>query len=94
MSPSFWIIPVTRWSRPLPSFSESDDGTRQFALLLLRGDHNLNEIKAQKIAGLAPFRFAADGEIVEYLGCSPGYIGPVGVDGRKCRSSPIARSPP
>ena len=47
-----------------------------FALLLLRGDHNLNEIKAQKIIG--EFRFARDEEIVAALKCRPGYIGPVG----------------
>ncbi len=48
-------------------------------LLLVRGDHTLNEIKAQKIAGLEAFRFASDGEIVAALGCRPGYIGPVGI---------------
>jgi prolyl-tRNA synthetase len=48
-----------------------------FALLLLRGDHELNEIKAEKIIG--EFRFAKDEEIVEALGCKPGYIGPVGI---------------
>ena len=46
-----------------------------FALLLLRGDHELNEIKAQKVIG--EFRFARDEEIVAALGCKPGYIGPV-----------------
>ncbi len=51
-----------------------------FVLLLLRGDHNLNEIKAQKLPGLDPFRFATDAEIVRHLGCEPGYIGPVGID--------------
>ena len=48
-----------------------------FALLLLRGDHELNEIKAEKIIG--EFRFAKDDEIVAALGCKPGYIGPVGI---------------
>ena len=48
-----------------------------FALLLLRGDHDLNEIKTQKIIG--EFRFAKDEEIVETLGCKPGYIGPVDI---------------
>ena len=47
-----------------------------FVLLLLRGDHDLNEIKAQKIIG--QFRFAREEEVVEHLGCRPGYIGPVG----------------
>jgi prolyl-tRNA synthetase len=51
-----------------------------FHLLLLRGDHDLNEIKTQKLPGLDPFRFATEAEIVRYLGCKPGYIGPVGLD--------------
>jgi prolyl-tRNA synthetase len=45
-------------------------------LLLLRGDHDLNEIKAQKTIGA--FRFATEAEIERALGCKPGYIGPVG----------------
>jgi len=51
----------------------------RFALLLLRGDHDLNEIKAAKAIG--EFRFARDEEIVAALGCKPGYIGPVGISG-------------
>jgi prolyl-tRNA synthetase len=51
----------------------------RFAMLLLRGDHSLNEIKAGKVAGLAPFRFAGEAEIARHTGCAPGYIGPVGV---------------
>jgi len=51
-----------------------------FNLLLLRGDHELNEIKAQKLSGLDPFRFASEAEIERYLGCKAGYIGPVGID--------------
>ena len=57
----------------------------QFVLLLLRGDHSLNEIKVGKLPGLDPFRFATDGEIVAALGCKPGYIGPVGIDANKVR---------
>jgi len=51
----------------------------EFLLLLLRGDHSLNEIKVQKVPGLDPFRFASESEIERNLGCKPGYIGPVGV---------------
>ncbi|HXZ53002.1 MAG TPA: proline--tRNA ligase [Burkholderiales bacterium] len=53
----------------------------QFNLLLLRGDHTLNEVKAGKLPDLAPFRFATDAEIQRHLGCRPGYIGPVGAAG-------------
>jgi prolyl-tRNA synthetase len=56
-----------------------------FCLLLIRGDHTLNEIKAGKIPGLDPFRFATDAEIVDFLGCKPGFIGPVGVDSSRVR---------
>jgi prolyl-tRNA synthetase len=50
-----------------------------FAMILLRGDHSLNELKAQKLLG--EFRFARDDEIQAALGCQPGYIGPVGISG-------------
>jgi prolyl-tRNA synthetase len=49
-------------------------------LLLLRGDHELNEIKASKVPGLkGGFRFATVAEIEEHFGCRPGYLGPVGL---------------
>ena len=47
----------------------------QFFLLLLRGDHALNEVKAQKAIGA--FRFAGEGEIRQALGGPAGYLGPV-----------------
>jgi prolyl-tRNA synthetase len=48
-----------------------------FVLLLLRGDHELNEIKAQKVLGA--FRFASEAEVEGELRCRPGYIGPVDI---------------
>lgn len=49
-------------------------------LLLLRGDHDLNEVKASKVEGLkAGFRFATLAEIEDHFGCKPGYLGPVGL---------------
>jgi prolyl-tRNA synthetase len=47
----------------------------EFHLLLVRGDHALNEVKTQKLIGA--FRFATEKEIQSALGCKPGYIGPV-----------------
>lgn len=48
-------------------------------LLLVRGDHQLNEVKAGKVAGLNQgFRFATVGEIESHFGCKPGYLGPIG----------------
>jgi prolyl-tRNA synthetase len=49
----------------------------QVWLLLLRGDHDMNEIKVGKVDGLANFRFATLPEIEEHFGCKPGYLGPL-----------------
>lgn len=47
-------------------------------LLLLRGDHELNEIKTSKLPGFENgYRFATEEEIVEHFGCMPGYLGPL-----------------
>lgn len=51
----------------------------QVWLLLLRGDHDMNEVKVGKLPGLAAFRFATVAEIEEYFGCKPGYLGPIGL---------------
>ena len=48
-------------------------------MLLLRGDHTLNEIKAAKLPGLERFRFATEEEVRTAAGCKPGFIGPVGL---------------
>ena len=49
-------------------------------LLLVRGDHALNEIKAGKVEGLKDgFRFATVSEIEDHFGCKPGYLGPIGL---------------
>ena len=53
-------------------------GEAAFHLVLLRGDHDLNEIKTQKLLGA--FRFATEKEIFDTLHCKAGYIGPVKVD--------------
>ena len=47
-------------------------------LLMLRGDHDLNEVKVGKLPGLSGFRFATEAEIVEWFGTPPGYLGPIG----------------
>ena len=49
----------------------------QVWLLLLRGDHDMNEVKVGKIEGLAGFRFATVPEIEDHFGCKPGYLGPL-----------------
>jgi prolyl-tRNA synthetase len=49
-------------------------------VLLIRGDHSLNEVKAAKIEGLCDFRFASEAEIREAFNCPPGFLGPVGLN--------------
>jgi prolyl-tRNA synthetase len=51
----------------------------QVWLLLLRGDHDMNEVKVGKLPGLADFRFATLAEIEAHFGSKPGYLGPVGL---------------
>jgi prolyl-tRNA synthetase len=46
-------------------------------LLLLRGDHELNEVKVSKVPGLKDFRFASEAEILDAYGSVPGYLGPI-----------------
>ena len=48
-------------------------------LLLLRGDHDMNEIKVGKLPGLTDFRFATVPEIEAHFGTKPGYLGPIGM---------------
>lgn len=56
---------------------ETADG--KLVALLLRGDHELNEIKVAKLAAAGPFRFASDNRIREMLNAGPGALGPVGL---------------
>ncbi len=52
-------------------------GEQGFVLALVRGDHQINEIKLAKLSGLAEYRMATEEEIREVLGTEPGFIGPV-----------------
>jgi len=71
-------IPLTQTVKSLVLATDPEQGPAQIWLLLLRGDHDLNEIKAGKLTGLdAGWRFASEAEIVEHFGCKPGYLGPI-----------------
>ncbi len=48
-----------------------------FVLALVRGDHEVNEIKLAKVAGLADYRMASEAEIADHLGSEPGFLGPL-----------------
>ena len=72
-------IGLDRTIKAMALISTLDDGSAQFNLLLIRGDHRLNEIKVNKLDGLKEFRFATEEEVRANLNCPPGFIGPVGV---------------
>ncbi|MBT8092748.1 MAG: proline--tRNA ligase [Gammaproteobacteria bacterium] len=56
------------------------EGTDGPVALVLRGDHELNAVKAQKLAGVAtPLTMASADSIREATGCGPGFAGPIGL---------------
>ena len=70
---AFLGIPIEKTVKSIVVMRES-----QMIMLLVRGDHMLNEVKASKVPGLRPFRFATDAEIRERLKATAGSLGPVG----------------
>lgn len=59
---------------------QGDDEEAPLVALVVRGDHELNDIKAEKLHGIAaPLTFASEEQIRANLGCSVGSIGPVGL---------------
>jgi len=73
----FLGISLTNTVKSIVLSVEKDEGAREIWLLLVRGDHELNEVKAGKLPGIGPFRFASDTEILEHFGSKPGYLGPI-----------------
>jgi prolyl-tRNA synthetase len=69
-------LPLSRTVKSIVLTAEKPEG-KEVWLLLVRGDHELNEVKAGKLPGLGEFRFASDGEILEWFGTKPGYLGPI-----------------
>lgn len=69
-------LPLSRTVKSIVLTTEKEEG-KQVWLLLVRGDHELNEVKAGKVPGLGEFRFASDAEIQEWFGSKPGYLGPI-----------------
>jgi prolyl-tRNA synthetase len=69
-------VPAARCLKTL-LVAGSDDGV---VALVLRGDHELNAVKAQKLPGVAsPLRMASVAQIIDASGCEPGFLGPVGL---------------
>lgn len=73
----FLKIPLQRTVKTL-----AIKANNEFFLLLLRGDHQLNELKVRKIPFLSEFQMASEEDILQKTGTAPGYIGPVGLETR------------
>jgi prolyl-tRNA synthetase len=72
-------LPLARTVKCIMLATDSDGAPARLWMLLIRGDHALNEVKVTKVDGLARFRWASEAEIVRATGCNPGYLGPVGI---------------
>ena len=58
-----------------------EDSPTPLVALILRGDHQLNDIKAEKLEHVAsPLTMASEADILAATGCAPGSIGPVKLD--------------
>jgi prolyl-tRNA synthetase len=75
----FLSLPLEQTVKTLVFAVDQEKGPAKLFMLLLRGDHELNEIKLSKIPGLAESRFASEAEITAACNASPGSLGPVGV---------------
>ena len=72
-------LPLSRTIKCIMLAAEVEGEPARIHMLLIRGDHALNEIKVTKVAGLGKFRWATEAEIIAVTGCNPGYLGPVGI---------------
>jgi len=72
-------LPLARTLKCIMLATDTEGQPARVWMLLIRGDHELNEIKVTKIPGLEKFRWATEAEIIAVTGCNPGYLGPVGI---------------
>lgn len=72
-------LPLARTVKCIMLAVDRENSAAQIHMLLIRGDHMLNEIKVTKVPGLEKFRWATDAEIRAATGSPPGYLGPVGI---------------
>jgi prolyl-tRNA synthetase len=75
----FLNLPIEKTVKSLLFAADQEKGPVKLFMLLLRGDHELNEVKASKIPGMAESRFATEAEIKQACNAPAGYLGPVGV---------------
>ncbi len=74
---TFLSLDITQTIKSIVLAVDENDETTQIYLLLLRGDHQLNEVKIKKIDFLSNFRWANATEIEQCFSTIPGYIGPI-----------------
>jgi len=77
-------IPLTHTVKLIAAMVNNGAG-EQMIVLLLRGDHMLNEVKLGKLEGFSDFRLANEAEIRAAFDCPPGFLGPVGLDRARIR---------
>ena len=71
-------LPLAQTVKSVVYHTTDDDGKDQICLLLVRGDHDVNEVKASKLDALKNgYRLATEDEIREYFGTNPGFLGPI-----------------
>ncbi|MBT8586917.1 proline--tRNA ligase [Polynucleobacter paneuropaeus] len=76
---NFLSIPIETTVKSLLFAVDQEKGPAKLFMLLLRGDHDLNEVKASKVPGMAESRFATEAEIKQACNAPAGYLGPVGI---------------
>lgn len=78
---AFLNVPAEQSVKTLIVLAEPDEkGQQGLVALVLRGDHQLNEVKAEKLAGVfAPLTMASEQQIEDTLNCTIGSLGPVGM---------------
>ena len=73
-----WNEPLSRTVKAILLYAN-----HRVHMLLIRGDHSLNEVKTGKVHGLKGWRWASDEEILAAADGPAGYLGPVGLDRSK-----------
>ena len=75
----FLNVSLDKTVKSLLFAADQEKGPAKLFMLLVRGDHELNEVKASKIPGMTESRFATETEILKACNAPAGYLGPVGL---------------
>jgi prolyl-tRNA synthetase len=75
----FLNVPIEKTVKSLLFAVDQEQGPAKLFMLLVRGDHELNEVKASKVPGMVESRFATEAEILRACNAPAGYLGPVGI---------------